>query len=520
MLRSVPIPPPGRPGRLGERLPERWAERLGRWSVPAALLVTAGLHLAFLSNDLGSDEGGFAMVARHWRQPGAYLYGPQWVDRPPLLIAVFWVADHLGAYGARWMATAVAVALVAVLSGASYLATDARRATAARWTAWVSAALVSSALFDTEQLNGELVAVLLVSLAVAGVLGAVRHPGAAAPCMVGAGAAAAGAVLAKQNFVDGLAFAGIFLALGAFRGVGPRRVLRMAVAFAGGCLLPVAAAAWWAHAHGGIDELVYAMYGFRIDAGRVIADYSHAAPERRAVELVRFALASGVFTLVAVVVASQARRFRHLQPLPWAVLGTFAVELVGVVGGGNFWSHYLIALIPMVGLAAGLSCRRDQPLWGAVRAAVLLAVVATLVDTPAAAVHLQQHRSRPAQVADWLRASSRPGDSVAVPFTHANVIGMSGLEPRYPYSWSLPVRTLDPRLDLLVSTLEGERAPTWVVRWDAPHIWRLDPHDRVQKALRGHYRRVASVCGHRIWLHDGVSRVPARSTGGDCAVVG
>lgn len=493
---------------------------VARWSVPAALLVTAALHLAFLSTDLGSDEGGFAMVGQHWLEPGTYLYGPQWVDRPPVLIAVFWIADHLGTYGVRWMATTVAVGLVAVLSAAARLAAGENRGpSAARWTAWVTAALICSSLLETQQLNGELIAAFLVGCTVAAVLAAVRAPGSGLAWMAAGGVAAGAAVLVKQNFVDGLAFAGIYLALGAVRGAGARRVVPLAAAFAVGVLVIVGGAAAWAHQSGGVGALIYAMYGFRVDAARVIADYSQAAPERRAADLLAFALASGLFTLAAVVVASQVQRFRHLQPLPWALLGTFLVEIVGIVGGGNYWSHYLIAVIPMVALAVGLSARRDQPLWLTVRAAGLLALVATLVATPLAAVRAQQHRSEPAQVAAWLHRSSRPGDSVTVPFTHANVIGMSGLAPRYPYSWSLPLRTLDPRLDLLVDTLRSSRAPTWVVRWDPPHLWNLDPQNRVEQALQAGYRRVGTVCGREVWLRRGAARRPAPATGGSCAVV-
>ena len=46
------------------------------------------------------------MVAQHWQQGGRFLYGPQWVDRPPGLIALFAAAEHLGPYGVRLGATA------------------------------------------------------------------------------------------------------------------------------------------------------------------------------------------------------------------------------------------------------------------------------------------------------------------------------------------------------------------------------------------------------------------------------
>lgn len=57
----------------------------------AALL----LRVPSLRSPLSDDEGGFLVVAAQWR-PGTSLYGDYWVDRPPLLIAVFELADRLG----------------------------------------------------------------------------------------------------------------------------------------------------------------------------------------------------------------------------------------------------------------------------------------------------------------------------------------------------------------------------------------------------------------------------------------
>jgi len=94
-----------------------------------------------------------------------------------------------------------------------------------------------------------------------------------------------------------------------------------------------------------------------------------------------------------------------------------------------------------------------------------------------------------------------------VPFSHPNVIEAAGLGSPYPYSWSLPVRTLDPGLVLLTKTLDRrDGAPTWVVRWDGPHAWGLDRRDRLGHALAQHYRQVAVVCGHPVWLHRGLHR--------------
>ncbi len=53
----------------------------------------------------------------------------------------------------------------------------------------------------------------------------------------------------------------------------------------------------------------------------------------------------------------------------------------------------------------------------------------------------------------------------------------------YVHLWTLPMRTLDP--------------------------WHIDAHDRTRLTLALHYRRVAEVCGHQVYLHDGVRRTPA-----------
>jgi len=57
--------------------------------------------------------------------------------------------------------------------------------------------------------------------------------------------------------------------------------------------------------------------------------------------------------------------------------------------------------------------------------------------------------------------------------------------------------------------LTGPHAPTWVVAWGDMNPWHVDAHGRVRLALATHYREVANVCGHRVYLHDGVVRTLA-----------
>ena len=149
-----------------------------------------------------------------------------------------------------------------------------------------------------------------------------------------AGAAAGAAVLAKQNFLDGFAFAVVLLGVGSLTRVN-RRVFRPAVvtttaaAFLAGALLPAAAALLWARSHGGVGALAYAMFGFRTDAAAVIASSSLHAPLERLGTLVGLAAASGVLLLLGNLAWRHGHRLRHLDPLPWALTAAVVVELAG-----------------------------------------------------------------------------------------------------------------------------------------------------------------------------------------------
>ena len=528
LLGRVETAPPGAGGRgTDDTRPRLVPARMGaRTSVLLACLLTLALHLIFLSPELTSDEGGFAMVARGWRAPGPYLYGAQWVDRPPALMVVFDAAQALGPLGVRLVATVLATVLVAA---AAWAAGAVRGGRAAGWSAWTAFAFACSPFLGAYQLNGELIAAPLVMIACAAALHALyRYPGPTPTVLLGllAGASATAALLVKQNFADGLVFVAV-LTLGSVlvRRCSPRRVMLASAGAITGVGVLVGAALWWAGSHAGVPALVYAMYGFRADAGDVIAQHSLAAPEARLATMGVLALASGMVLLVVQLLAGHWRTMLALSPVAWAVTGAVAVELVGVALGASYWPHYLIALIPTLALVTGLAAGNPRPgLPPSERArrgrrrtqlVAALAVLTTVVAAPVDALAVHGYHSHSYRVGRWIASSARPTDTLVVPFTHANVIGASGLGSPYPYSWSLPVRTLDPHVALLTRTLSRSHgAPTWVVRWDPPHQWGLDPRDRVAHALTTHYRPVAFVCGHAVWLHRGVDRTLAAAPTG------
>jgi hypothetical protein len=237
-----------------------------------------------------------------------------------------------------------------------------------------------------------------------------------------------------------------------------------------------------------------------------MAHWSDAAPDQRLAMLPGLALGSGMATLAVATTAASLRYLRRGSPLFLAVAAAALVELAGVVLGGNYWPHYLIGLAPVLAFSAGATAVDRRRVGRLVRALVAAPAVLTLAFAPAAATAV----TSPDQVVDtaaWLRRASAPGDSLVVLYSHANLVGASGLRPAYPYAWSLPIRTLDPRLTLLHAVLADKgRAPTWVVGWDGLHTWGLDRDRTVEAALDAGYRQVATVCGHPVWLREGAAR--------------
>jgi hypothetical protein len=502
-------------GRTGTTFPLLDQVSTARLGTIAACVATAVTHLLLLRRALGPDEGGFSVVARLWDEPGPHLYGPLWVDRPPGLIALFSFADHLGPWGPRLVVTGLAVLLVALISRAAALVGGPE---AAPWAAWTAFALGSSVLLQAEQLNGEYAAIDCVAASILCVLVALRQPTVPARLFgAAAGTAAAAAVTMKQNFFDGFVFAAVLVA-GIALTDRTKRPLAQAIAagFAAGTAMVVALTLAWAGRHGGAGALYTAMYGFRMHATDVMQQGSWTAPAGRLLALIGLALLSGLLGLGALLLWHGRRSLLARNPLAWALAATGLFELVSLVAGANFWPHYALAFIPVVALGAGLQARVGRPGWARIQRIVAAMTVLTAVASPTAA--LANGPGEAWTIGQWVSRSAAPDDSITVPYTHANVIAASGLRPAYPYLWSLPIRTLDPHLATLTATLDDPHGPTWVVIWDHPRTWNLDRRDQLQRSLHEHYRMVAHVCRHPVWLRSDVTRtlatLPADCGGG------
>ncbi len=481
-------------------------------TVVAALFAVA-LRMPFVSVPLAPDEGGYLLVASHWHDDGPFSYGRIFVDRPPILLLLFRLASWWGGTVAlRLIGCVMVVVLVAAAGWAGWLIGGRR---GSRWSVCTGAALMSTPLLGTHEIDGELLAAPWVTLSCALLLRSLQpserrwQPQILA---LAAGMSGTLAVLVKQNFVDGLVFAAVVLVTHRLSGRDPpTRALRLLGAVAFGAAIPLPVAAAWASTSGsGLGGLLYAMYGFRSDALRVVLSHSLLAPIQRAQGLGVMTVGSGILLITLAFVFS--RGWTRSDPVVVGTTGLFVTATASVTLGGSYWSHYLIQFVPAVTLASALMSRRAAALLWAPRAAVTTVLLSSLASSGGAMATPQASTEDAlnAAVVKWLSGAAHPHDSLLITYGHATIFYETGLRPAYPFVWTLPMRTLDPGLAQLQRRIVGPHPPVWLLEWSSLDTWSLAPTGSLPATVDAHYRQVQNVCGVHVLLHNGLHRsIPA-----------
>lgn len=514
------------PGTLGaprhEDTSPASASRLSRWLpertgpgsvvlVGLCVLFTLALRVPFLTWPLMPDEAGLLIIAQHWHE-GPFLYGDYFVGRGVLLMLFYTLADALGgALALRLLGCLVAAMLVIAAGWAGH---QLRGRSAAGWSALVAAAYSSTYAFSSQVMNERLLAAALVTVSCACTIAAVRRPSSRSrdALAVLAGVASTGAILVVQSYADGAVFAGVLLLVTWRARLLPGiAAVRIAGAGALGMLLPVAALALgvlasWPTA----SQVWFQMFGFRMRTVEVIGG-SLEKPTERLITLTEVAALTGVLVLLWCFACSyrQVKARRDLAPAWAAILAMVAIEGAGMVLGGSWYPDYLLQLVPALVLATALVA--PQPTWsglGMRAGAVLAAVAAVVAMYFGLARPILGTPATEADVGHWLAAGAEKGDSAVVLWGKANVLHEAGMSSPYPYLWSLLTRTLDPDLHLLVGTLRGPEAPTWIVVWYDFDSWGLDQDGALAEVVDDRYIQVGAPCGFDVYLLKTESREP------------
>ncbi|MET1058437.1 MAG: hypothetical protein ABWX84_02500 [Nocardioides sp.] len=501
---SVPLVSPS-PSRVA---PDEDSRARGPWLWVAALAAAAGLcWLPFLGRTLSPDEGGLLTVAGQWA-PGTSLYGDYWVDRPPVLIGLFAVADGMGGAPALRAMGVLAVVATVVLAGAIGRLVAGPRATTRRVVlpAATAALFVATPLFGGTVVSAELLGLPFVLAGIASALVSLDRPGrpSAAAWAAGAGAAGAAAFLVKQNIVDVFLFVLVVAVLRGGRGAGfgVTARLRLVGGAACGAVAVVALVLGVAAARGtSVSGVWDAVVVFRAQAAGIIAQSDNPAMGKRLGGVLVALVFSGAPVLAAALAWTSARRRgararrTGLRSAAWAML---TWEMLVVLVGGGYWLHYLMGLVPGLVVLAAVSAptRPSRARW------LVSAYAYTACSTVAVLCWVFVHPiERPEEPAiAYLTAHARPGDSAVVAFGAPNILQGAGLQSPYPQLWSLPARVRDPEARKLTAVLAGPEAPTWlVVSGRSVTTWGIDG-GAANRVVRSRYEPAVTAGNFRIFV--------------------
>ena len=477
-------------------------------AIAFGLILTLLLRAPWYDAALGRDEGGVAMVARDWHGGGPFAYGSLFLDRPPLLVALYRLAGD-SQVGIRALG-AVAGGLLVVTSTLLAVRIAGRRA--APWAAAVAAVLASSYAIRSIFTPAELLAAVPSSASVLLLVVALERAPRRLWLFAGAGALGAAALLVKQSFGDALAAGVVALVAAKLLGVPWRETARRAGAYFGGvAVVALGLVAWALLTHISAHSVWYAMFGFRIDSVSALVNNSLAS-RLSALDspLLDSGLAiAGLFALGAVV------RLRGRPVVRITLLAWIAAAAGGILLGGSYWPHYLIALVPAAAAGAAVAFQRYRVL-GA------LAMVAIAAPTVIHAAHAARNDSADSfqhdvvATAHYIRDRSLPGDTAWVMYSKVNTLYYTGLRDPYPYNWSLMLRAVPGAEQRLRSLLASNARPTWIVRAEGPRAFGLDKAGITKRLVATHYSSVGRICGSVLLLAHG-AHVRAAPPGNACS---
>jgi len=342
----------------------------------------------------------------------------------------------------------------------------------------------SSPLIESFTLSGELLASLPAVLSLIAFVAYLRSG--RFGWLIACGLLTGAAVTIKQSGFDGgLAAVAYLLLCRRRQGLAPAAVI---VASA---VVPVAVSAlaspsfsdWW-----------YAMVTYRGQGDSIL---SGSASERFSQFRDTFPHALQALALPALLAAYGWRRSPVLARL-W--LGAAALA---VLGGGNFHAHYYVQLGPPLALLGGVGAARVLERRSGLMAGIcaglavwsLAAVVPLWFDSPAAqargAFPNDPHLQHDAEVIDYVRQHTRPGQPIFVMWAAANVYYGADRPPPVPYMWFRNIQAIPGALDKVHAALASPSRPSLVVA-EQP-AGSLDSSGETARLLSEHYRPVKRI---------------------------
>ena len=465
--------------RLRVQVSARWAPALA--AVVAALLALA-TRVAFWGTPLTADEGGYAQIARLW-DSGVALYGGAWVDRPQGLLLVYRGLLELGGGSTeslRIVAAAVSMLMVVATVVVAVRICGTLEAIAA---GLLLATFAASPFIEAFTLSGELLAAFPAVLSLLAFTVYLQRRRVA--WLAVAGLLTGCAVMIKQSAFDAGLAALAFLLL-----TERKRALSVSI-FVLMALVPVVIAASTAPTHDWWNAVV----AYRAEGDSLLTGSPLHRFELFADSLPAAAKGLGVLALLAAI---------GWRSSPLLVRLWLGAAIVGVLGGGNFHTHYYVQLAAPLSILAAvgvvqLLVERRRIATAVCGAAALVTVALTaplwFASGPAQARAIWPKDGRLVHseaVAAYVKAHTKPSERILVLWAGADVYYLADRRPALPYLWYRNVESIDGAL-ASVQWLLAVRLPALVVLAQAPDT--IDPSGETERILRQKYRFATFVEG-------------------------
>lgn len=438
------------------------------------------------------DEGGYALAARGWFEGTGELYNDIWISRPQGIFVVYGIAMKTFGYGvAAFRAMAWIFAILTVLAIWFY---------GRRWTTprtalvavFVCTLLLGSPTLEGYTANAEIFAGMPGAYAAFWLLRQAQT-GWTKKGLIGIGVLIGISTLLKPSGVVLWPAAMLFLALtteDAWRERAKRGAwITLGLTIAGVVTL---LHGWYL----GFSDFFYATFLYRLQyqssasVGLLHNLRSIGWMLINATEFFLLILLVWIFRLRLPLVPVLATAPKSDGPLWWLpewlrklrsndpggllLVLWMAGASVGVFMGGDYWTHYLILLVPPVSLWLARAIDGIVHALMGWRQKLALAMFALLLVLPYGVAmdgvdgiyqRLYRHPGYPAQydVARYIRDNTDPDQTIYVAFDQASIYYLSDRNPAYRHLYDQELRALPNSYGDIIAILNSDNRPVYIV---------------------------------------------------------
>lgn len=455
-----------------------------------ALIIGVGARVAFINLPMIHDEGGYALAARGWLEGTGRLYGDLWISRPQGIFAIYALTMKTLGYGAP------AFRLMALIFAS--FTTIATWLFARRWTTPQNAslaAIVCSILLGAPMLEGftanaEVFSGMPAAFAAFWLLRQAQT-GWTAKGLLGIGVLIGLSTILKPSGATGILMAAAFL-YGYTHD--SRRIRLQRFGWVLGGMAAVGIVTLLDGATLGWDNFWYATVEYRF---RLQSAVSVGLKHNVMAILGMLYHASAFFLLIIMVLIFRARlpleRIRWRSSREARLLAPTANQLrgwqeagdillwwwmlaaaLGVMMGGDYWTHYLIQMVPPVSLWLARASSSivhalrgwRRPLSMAMFALLLLVPYGVIADgADGIYQHTYRHPGYPAQaeVARYIREHTTPNQTIYVAFDQASIYYLADRKPAYRHLYDQELRALPNSYGDIISIISSDERPVYIV---------------------------------------------------------